>query len=44
MDAMRREECAGAEVVKLAAVVALNPLNGDSKLRTNIGKDDLEEA
>jgi hypothetical protein len=44
VDAMRGEESAGAEVVKLAAIVALNPLNGDSKLCTNIGKEISESG
>lgn len=33
---MGEEEHVGAGVVKFAAVVALNPLNGDIKLGVNI--------
>lgn len=36
---MRRKECAGIEVVKLEAVIALNSLNGDAKLSMDTGKE-----
>lgn len=39
VNAVRRKELAGAEVVKLTAVVALNALNGDAKLSMNICKE-----
>lgn len=36
---MGEEEGAGAEVVKLAAIVALNPLDRAVKLRADIGEE-----
>jgi hypothetical protein len=38
MDATAKEERAGAEVVDLATIVALNCLGGDAKLGGNISK------
>ena len=35
---MRQEERAGTEIVKLAAVVALDALNGDPELSANISE------
>jgi len=39
MDAMGEEEGAGAEVVKLATIIALDVLDGGAKLRTYIGEE-----
>jgi hypothetical protein len=35
---MGGEECTGAEVVEFAAIIALDALDGDTKLRVNVGK------
>ena len=39
VDAIGEEERAGAGVIKLLAVVALNCLDGSAKLSTHIGKE-----
>lgn len=44
VNAVGQEECAGAEVVELAAVVALNSLNGDPKLCADISKKEGSES
>ena len=38
MDAMGEEECAGARVFKLTAIVALNCRDGGAELSGHIGK------
>lgn len=32
------EECAGAEIVEFAAIITLDALDGDTKLRVNVYK------
>jgi hypothetical protein len=41
---MSEEECASGEVVKLAAVVALNTLDGATKLGRNKGEEISESG
>ena len=36
---MGGEECTGAEVVEFAAIIALDALDGDTKLGANVGKE-----
>ena len=36
---MGEEEGAGSMIVELASIIALNTLNGDTKLRSHIGKE-----
>ena len=36
---MRKKECAGSVIVELAAIVALDALNSDTELCSNIGKE-----
>lgn len=39
MDSMGGEKIAGLKVVKFATIVALDALDRDTKLRTNVGKE-----
>ena len=39
MCAVGKEECAGAGVVKLPTVVALDSLHGGAELSTHVGKE-----
>jgi hypothetical protein len=39
MDSMGGEEGAGLKVVKFATIVALDALDSDTELRTNVGKE-----
>lgn len=39
VDAMGQEEHAGAEIIELATIVALNALDGGAKLCADIGKE-----
>ena len=39
LDAVGEEEGMRSMIVKLASIIALNTLNGDTKLRSHIGKE-----
>ena len=39
LDAVGEEEGMGSMIVELASIIALNTLNGDTKLRSHIGKE-----
>jgi len=39
LDAVGEEEGAGSMIVELASIIALNTMNGDTKLRSHIGNE-----